>query len=99
MQKRNKIVLRKRIRNSSMINGFEKLANMKLPDPPKDIPVEEHRLVLTWSMDMTNVASRKAYKELVELFELPYKTNGAKRLYFLMHRTCWWDVLFEVYEL
>jgi hypothetical protein len=95
----NRIVLRKRIRDYEMITEFEKLSNLKLPNPPLDIPVEDHRLSLTWTMDMKKESSLKSYKKMLQLFNLPFKTNGASRLWFVMRRDCWWDVLFSVYDL
>jgi len=98
MLKGNKIILRKRIKDFEMISGFEKLSNIDLPHPPRDLPVEVHREVVSWMMDMTKEDSVKMYKKLLTLFELPFKTNNASRLYFKLHRTCWYDVLFEVYD-
>lgn len=97
MQKTHKIVLRKRIKDYEMITGFEKLSNIKLPYPPQNIPVEENYKILTWSMDMTKASSIAEYKKLLQLFELPFKTDDAERLYFRIKRLCWWDMLFEVY--
>lgn len=99
MQKGTKIVLRKRIQDHAVIKGFEKLSNMKLPHPPQDIPVEENYKALVWSMDMKRTSSIDEYKKILELFELPFKTNGADRLYFRIKRLCWYDILFEVYEI
>ena len=95
----NKIVLRKRILDHKMITGFEKISGIKLPHPPQELPIEEHLQVTTWEMDMNNEKSVHRYKELLDLFDLPFKTNGSSRLYFVMKRYCWWDVLFEVYEM
>ena len=98
MQKTNKIILRKRITDHDMIINFEKLTGMKLPLPPLEIPAEKHCKVLTWTMNLTKETSTKKYKELLELFDLPFKINNQDELFFKMKRVCWWDVLFEVYE-
>lgn len=97
MKKRPKIVLRKRIQDAKMINAFEKLTKICLPKPPIEIPVEKHMETVRWEMDMTKESSRKEYKKLLDLFGLPFKTENASRLQFLMKRKCWYDVLFEVY--
>ena len=98
MQKTNKIILRKRITNYTMIINFEKFTGMRLPLPPSELPIERHCKVLTWTMDLTKDASIKKYKKLLELFDLPFKDNNQDELFFKMKRVCWWDVLFEVYE-
>jgi hypothetical protein len=99
MKKRPKIILRKRIQNAEMISGFEKLSKIDLPKPPIEIPVELHMETVQWEMDMTKESSRKEYKKLLDLFNLPFKTENASRLKLLMRRKCWYDVFFEVYAI
>ena len=97
MNNRPKIILRKRIQDATMISEFEKLTKIKLPNPPSEIPIEEHMLSVKWEMDMLKESARDEYKEIVNLFELPFKTDNASRLIFFMKRKCWYDILFEVY--
>ena len=99
MKKRPKIVLRKRIQDAEMISAFEKLTKIYLPKPPIEIPVEKHMETVRWEMDMTKESSRKEYKKLLDLFNLPFKTDNASRLRFFMRRKCWYDVLFEVHAI
>jgi len=99
MKKGPKIVLRKRIQDSDIISGFEKLTKIRLPKPPVEIPVELHIETVYWEMDMTKESSRREYKRLLDLFGLPFKTENASRLKFFMKRKCWYDVLFEVHAI
>jgi len=98
MRKGVKIVLRKRITEEHMIKGFEKLSGQKLPPPPLDIPKELHTMAHTWTFDLSRESGLAAYKELLELFELPFKTNGAKKLFCKMIRHGWYNVMFEAHE-
>jgi len=98
MKRKHTIILRKRIQNEEIIKKFETLTKMKLPYPPLEIPIKKHTQILTWEMDMTKESARNEYQKLVNLFELPFRTNSAKRLLFIVHRKCWYDILFEVYE-
>jgi hypothetical protein len=98
MQKGVKIVLRKRITEESMIAGFEKLSGIKLPPPPLEEPKELHVMTSIWTFDLSKESGIAAYKELLELFELPFKTNGAKKLLCKMRRFGWHDVIFEAHE-
>lgn len=99
MLSRTKIVLRKRITDHQMIKDFEKTTNLKLPKPPLELPIEENIHSLTWEMDMSRDTAVSEYKKLLSLFGLPFKTDGVDRLYFVMKRVCWWNVLFEVYRI
>jgi len=97
MMKKPKIILRKQIKDAAMISAFEELTKIKLPNPPCDIPIEDHILSVQWEMDMTRESARNEYKKILNLFELPFKTENSSRLIFFMKRKCWYDVLFEVY--
>lgn len=99
MLSKHRIVLRKRIKDHQMIKEFESLSRIKLPNPPLELPIEEHLQVLKWEMDMTKDSTVQEYKKLLSLFELPFKTDGADRLHFVIKRYCWWDILFEVYKI
>lgn len=98
MQKDVKIVLEKRITEEHMIKGFERLSGQILPPPPLETPKELHAMARIWTFDLSRESGVAAYKELLELFELPFKTNGAKKLLCKMIRHDWCDVIFEVHE-
>ncbi len=99
MLSKHRIILRKRIKDHQMIKGFESLSGIKLPNPPLELPIEEHLQVLTWEMDMTKDSAVQEYKKILSLFNLPFRTDGADCLHFFIKRYCWWDILFEVYKI
>lgn len=92
-----KIILRKRITEQYMLDGFEKLSNTKLPEPPTKEPKALHALASIWIFDLSKESTIKTYSELLNLFNLPYKTRNANKLFCKMIRYGWNDVMFEVH--
>lgn len=98
MKKGIKVILRKRITEEHMLVGYEKLSGVKLPPPPLEEPKELNVMTNIWTFDLTRESTIIEYKKLLNLFNLPYKTNGANKIFCKMRRFNLYDVIFEVHE-
>lgn len=92
MNKGVKIVYRKTIKESHMLQGFKELSESTLPKP------SDYKNTMLWQFDLTKESGVKALKKLTELFELPFKEIHADRLFckMIVHKSD--SVLFEAHE-
>lgn len=94
-KKNKKIILRKRIKDYNIINNFNKYTPVNLPKPP--IYNKDEFFTLSWFFKLNYCEAYIKYLDLLEYLSLPLiKSNNLIEV--KIHRLCWWDIIFEVYE-
>ncbi|KAB7890285.1 hypothetical protein [Poseidonibacter ostreae] len=95
MEKNKKIILRKRIKEYNIINNLNNHTPVELPRPP--IYNKHDYLILSWFFKLRHDEAYIKYVDLLNYLSLPIKEN-IDFVEIKIHRLCWWDIIFEVYE-